>query len=84
MVLVDDQLAGLLQKIDFVADETDGRKNATNARDRVPDIADRARVRETKPSEDQRNADTGEDDDLMDEFEGHGFRAFGWRYRFGF
>jgi hypothetical protein len=77
MVLVDDQLARFLEKIDFISDETNHRKKAPDARNSVPDIARRARISEAKPGKDQGNADRGEDDDLMDEFEGHGVKVFG-------
>jgi hypothetical protein len=71
MILTYDEFLGLLQEMDFVGDERQRRKNGTNPRDRVPNVARRARIGEAKPSEDQRDADPGEDDDLMDEFKGH-------------
>jgi hypothetical protein len=73
MILAYNEFFGLFQEMDFIGNERQRRKNGTNPRDRVPNIACRARIGEAKPGEDQGDADPGEDDDLMDEFKGHLF-----------
>jgi hypothetical protein len=71
MILADNEFFGLFQEMDFVGDERQRREYGTNSRDRVPNVAHRARIGEAKPGEDQGDADPGKDDDLMDEFKGH-------------
>jgi hypothetical protein len=73
MILSNNEFLGLLQEMDFVADQGQRRENGTNPRDGVPNVARRARIGKTKPGEDQGDADPGEDDDLMNEFKGHRF-----------
>jgi hypothetical protein len=75
MILTNDEFPGFLEEMDFVADQGQRRENGANTRDGVPNDARCARVGEAKPSEDQGDADPGKDDDLMDEFKGHGFKA---------
>jgi len=72
MILANDEFPGSLEEMDFVADQPNRRENGTNPRHGVPTVPRRAWIGEAKPGEDQGDADPGEDDDLMDEFKGHG------------
>ncbi len=69
------EAAGLLEEMDFVADKREGGEDAADAGHDEPVVARGARVKEAKAGEDQRNRDPGEDDHLMERFEGHGY----WR-----
>jgi hypothetical protein len=62
--------------MDFVTDEREGGGDRSDAGENEADVAGRAGVEETKPGEDERNADPGEDDDLMKGLEGHGRYGF--------
>jgi hypothetical protein len=77
MSLADDEFLGSLEEMDFVANEADSRSERTDTRNGVEDAAFGAGIKEAKPSKDQRDAEPGEDDDLMDEFKGHGWGLAG-------
>jgi hypothetical protein len=72
MILADNEPPGFSQEIEFVADQGECGANGTYPRDEVTDIPRRTWICKAKPGKDQGDADPGEDDDLMDEFEGHG------------
>jgi hypothetical protein len=73
MVLLDDQPPGFLEEIKFVSNQPDHCQEAPPASQPTPKARD-AWIGQTKPGENQRNADSREDDDLMDEFERHGIQ----------
>jgi hypothetical protein len=73
MILPNNEFLGFFQKMDFIADQGQRRENGTNPRDGVPNVSRRAWIGEAKPGEDQGDADPGKNNDLMDEFKGHGW-----------
>ena len=72
MLLPDNQPPRFLEKIKFITNQSQRSKNGANPREDVANVPSRARIGKAKPSENQRNADPGKDDDLMNEFKGHG------------
>jgi len=72
MDLTEDEAAGFPEKIDFVDNKGQGGQDGDNSCCDEAFITCNAGVGEGPPSEDQRDGDPGEDDDLVKKFEGHG------------
>jgi hypothetical protein len=76
MILADDELAGFFEEMNLVENKTHYGNKRNNSASEIPGTALGTRVKETERGKNQRDADRGEDNDLMKKFEGHRAQGF--------